>query len=120
MKWNWRVTGTSKLPMPAEFSERERLIVRYVAAMETEESADWCKCTWVWHPDDQGIKPGHCRECRKPQDHKVHSVENAEGFHFYQGIRRRRMDDHPMCPVHTREGMIAHFFDWAEKQNGGN
>jgi hypothetical protein len=94
----------------------EYLVNKYVAAMETEESADWCKCLWAVHPDDQELKKGACRECGATKDSSIHKPSELEWQseldHQFRGIRKRRVDDHPYCPVHTREGMVSYFFEW--------
>lgn len=97
-------------------SDIPTLAEKYFAAMETEESAAWCKCLWRIHPDDQGIKPGHCRECNQPQKHEKHRglPEDFECgvAHKFRGIRKTMVDQHSLCPVHTREGMLTYFFEW--------
>jgi hypothetical protein len=89
------------------------LVARYIAAMETEESAEWCRCLWAVHPDDQEIKKGHCRECNQPQKADVHTVNADPDVHKFKGKRMRKADEHPQCPVHTREGMVMYFLEWA-------
>lgn len=100
----------------------EDLITRYVQALETEESATWCKCLWRIHPDDQGIKPGHCRECGGSPKNVAHQglpedFENGDTHHF-RGIRKIKVDAHPLCAVHTKEGMVLGFLQWAVKHAG--
>lgn len=89
-------------------------VEEYVGMLETEESAVWCKCVWRVHPDDQNVKPGNCRDCGAAKN--VHIV--GEGFHRFAGIRRVRIDTHPACPVHTKEGLIIGFLEWMTKRNG--
>lgn len=95
-----------------------KLVFKYIGQMETEVSEDWCKCLWAYHPDDQEVKSGACRLCgasRKSPVHDQASAEvetNPEWYHRFEGKRKRRVDDHPECPVHTREGMVMHFFEW--------
>jgi hypothetical protein len=84
---------------------------KYIAAMETEESENWCKCLWAVHPDDQDIKKGSCRECKQPKNSHMHD-DRGDTYHPFKGIRKRRVDDHPYCPVHSREGMVTFFFEW--------
>ncbi len=89
------------------------LAEKYFAAMETEQSADWCSCLWRIHPDDQGIKKGNCRSCGLALGSVVHRGLGPEDKnHLFRGIRKQKVDNHPTCPVHTREGMLIHFFDW--------
>lgn len=82
-------TGRTKRFDSIDPMQRVALVHRYVQAMETEKTKKWCKCEWIIHPDD---------------------VEKAEGQR-----RVRPGESHPECPVHTREGFLLHFFDWAEK-----
>jgi hypothetical protein len=91
------------------------LVNQYIAAMETEVSDEWCKCPWIIHPDDQEVKKGTCRICGERKDRKVHDVDPEGlrlGVHKFTGKRMRRGDEHPECPVHTREGMVLYFFEW--------
>lgn len=90
------------------------LVNTYVGLLETEESADWCKCVWRIHPDDQDAKPGRCRKCNLAPASVVHNGASPipENNHPFAGIRRVRVDNHPMCPVHTKEGLIAGFVEW--------
>lgn len=86
------------------------LVTRFIAVLETEESAKWCKCLWRVHPDDQEVTPGTCRTCGgAKKQHEEH------GEHHFAGIRRTRVDTHTECPVHTREGMVLGFLNWAAK-----
>ncbi len=82
------------------------LVNTYVAKLETEESAEWCKCLWRIHPDDVKIRVGHCRICNEAKKHPIHANHN------FAGIRRVRVDNHPLCPVHTKEGLIVGFVEW--------
>lgn len=112
-------TGRTKRFDSIDPMQRVALVHRYVQAMETEQSKDWCRCVWAVHPDDQGTKRGHCRLCNDPQNAQQHHglpEDKALGdAHTFKGKRMRKVDDHPECPVHTREGLILYFFDWAEK-----
>lgn len=63
-----------------------KLAAAYAGAMEVEETEEWCRCEWQIHPDDL-LKPKGSR-------------------------RKRRVDDAPDCPIHTKEGMIIYFFEW--------
>lgn len=58
----------------------------YVTKLEVDETPVWCKCPWMVHPDDKG----------KP----------------FKEARKRRTDNDPECPVHTREGLILGFIRW--------
>lgn len=102
----------------ADNAQRSELVNRYVAAMETEHSKDWCRCVWAVHPDDQNIKRGHCRLCNQSPNARDHNVANTDVIatdHTFKGKRMRKVADHPECPVHTREGFLLYFFEWAEK-----
>ncbi len=85
------------------------LVNTYVAKLETEESAEWCKCIWRIHPDDQKILVGHCRVCNQP---RKACTGLLDGTHILTGVRRVRVDNHPLCPVHTKEGLIVGFVEW--------
>lgn len=85
-----------------------RDVTEFVGKLETEESAKWCKCLWRIHPDDQWVPERGCRICG--DKHKHHT----EG-HQFRGVRKVQIDNHPNCPVHTKEGLIIGFIEWAEK-----
>lgn len=87
-----------------------RDVAEFVAKLETEESAEWCKCLWRIHPDDVGIKPGHCRLCNNTRKAGKHGID-----HQFRGIRKTKVDPHPTCTVHTKEGLIIGFLEWAAK-----
>lgn len=112
-------TGRTKQFEQMDQSKRGELVHRYIAAMETEQSKDWCRCIWAVHPDDQSIKQGHCRLCtahaNAPQHHGLPEDKELGEAHNFKGKRMRKVGDHPDCPVHTREGLILYFFEWAEK-----
>jgi hypothetical protein len=63
------------------------LIRDYVVRLEIDPTSTWCKCPWEIHPAD---------------------VDKPEARQ-----RKRRLDNHPECPTHTREGLIAGFIKWA-------
>jgi len=63
------------------------LIIDYVVHLEVDPTATWCLCPWQIHPADS----------EKPEGQR----------------RKRRTDNHPECPVHTREGLIMGFIKWA-------
>ncbi len=88
-----------------------RDVAEFIGKLETEESADWCKCLWRIHPDDQGIKPGHCRICNTPKALGKHGYDTPDD-HTFRGIRKTMVDQHPMCTVHTKEGLIIGFVEW--------
>lgn len=90
---------------------------QYIAWIETEVTDKWCKCIWALHPDDTDVNEGECRICNRPEN-AIH-VE-----HSYRGRRKRRVEEHPQCPVHTRVGLVLGFFEWlfspeiqAEREN---
>lgn len=105
-----------------EFDIRS-LAEKYFAAMESGETEKWCRCPWLIHPDDRGLKQGQCRECTLPNKHEIHNglpedfEDGATNRHNFVGRRMRRMDDSPECPVHTKEGMLTYFFTWIFDQH---
>lgn len=92
------------------------LVAEYVSAIETQETDKWCRCTWVTHPDDVEIIDYHCRLCNLKKDDAAHDVEGLfsymPGIHQFKGKRKRKIDDDPTCPVHTKEGFLLYFFEW--------
>lgn len=104
-------------------AEARALVHKYTTAMQTEESVEWCKCLWQIHPDDTECKPGTCRECGQKGGARDHLavlqgvMMHAGNPHPFAGIRRRRVDDHLECPVHTKEGMITYFFEWVRQHD---
>lgn len=62
------------------------LAADFVEILETNQTNEVCDCQWIVHPDDE---------------------EKEEGTR-----RMRRGMPSPICPVHTREGMILGFFKW--------
>lgn len=95
-----------------------RDVATFIGKLETEESADWCKCLWRIHPDDVGIKPGHCRICNTKRDSDKHyriAEDDIPGMHNFRGIRKTKVDQHPTCTVHTKEGLIIGFIEWVGK-----
>lgn len=95
------------------------LVEKYFELMEKGETEDWCRCPWKVHPDDQGTKAGGCiyPGCGEKKSADVHRVNMDPGIHKFQPRRMRRMDDAPDCPVHTKEGMLLYFFEWALNQH---
>lgn len=69
-----------------------RLIDEYVNIMELSSTNDCCWCAWIIHPDD-AEKPVGAR-------------------------RKRRADEHPNCPLHTRTGYLNNFFSWLHAKYG--
>lgn len=103
------------------------LVEKYLDELETGTTDEWCQCKWHVHPDDTEVKAGHCRNCTHPNtDHENKSskdtfpcmYDNGEDNGFvcscvnYQGRRQRRMDDEPLCPVHSKLGLILGFYEW--------
>lgn len=64
----------------------------YVGKLETGSTTENCLCLWIAHPDD----------IEKPFDEQ----------------RKRRGNQHPMCPVHTKEGLISGFLEFVYKNPG--
>jgi hypothetical protein len=93
------------------------LVKRYCAALEIGQTTDWCKCEWQIHPDDVAVPVGGCRNCGEDKSADYHHEDNPEG-HLFQGKRMRRKDNHPDCPVHTREGLVLGFFEWLFPKDG--
>lgn len=85
---------------------------KYIQLMEVEQSNKWCKCEWQIHPDDVKVKDGHCRKCENLKDHPIHIDELGNPECKFTGKRKRRSDENPQCPVHTRAGLILGFFEW--------
>ncbi len=106
--------------IPAEFisipvKDIAGYAIQYAHDIETGVTEHWCKCPWQTHPDDINLQPKHCRECW------VHVSEHPtpahpDYTHSFRAARKRRMDDHPECPQHTKEGYIITFFDWVMQQ----
>jgi hypothetical protein len=89
------------------------LVDRYTMAMELGNTTDWCSCQWILHPDDLRVSEGCCRICLQPMEDLVHDQsDKLLERHAYQGRRMRRGDQNPLCPVHTKEGLILGFFEW--------
>lgn len=67
------------------------MVKRYVEEIETGETMKLCRCAWIVHPDD----------VNKPE-----------------GKRRIRpgTDQAWDCPVHTREGYLLYFTEWAREK----
>lgn len=57
----------------------------YLKAIEQKPTLEICKCLWRFHPDD---------------------LEKEEAKR-----RRVRVDTHPICPLHTREGLVITFIE---------
>lgn len=103
-----------------ESSRIPDLIAEYVRLIETERTNKWCKCEWITHPDDEGIAENQCRN----QNCKHMYAEHDERTHLclicgcenYKARRLRRGEATLDCPVHTKEGFLLIFFEWAAKQ----
>lgn len=111
-------------------------IKEYVSEIETQRTNDWCKCDWIVHPDDNEIDPDCCAKCGHPVSEHSASVifvdpDTLEAINYtsacvHQGAvdclcrtytqpnrrRLRRGDQHPFCPIHTKEGFLLTFFEW--------
>lgn len=66
-----------------------RLTQIYVGKLETSPTNENCLCLWIIHPDDT----------EKP----------------FTEARKRKSNQHPMCPVHTKEGLISGFLEFVFK-----
>lgn len=108
------------------------LVIEYVAAMEIQRTNEWCKCQWLIHPEDVDLDIHNCRTCHHPRalhtemegmegctkqdDEAPDTVEcQCEGWVDPPKRRLRRGDTHALCPVHTKEGFLLHFFEWVFK-----
>lgn len=65
-------------------------IKAYTTAIETGVTAHWCLCKWRSDPD----KVEHCTECNQ-----------TTGPNPWR-------EQHPACPMHTKEGLIVGFLTW--------
>jgi hypothetical protein len=100
-------------------SEIPSAVKEYVKLIETGETTKWCKCPWGVHPDHVEIPADHCTVCLEPRNTKKHvagptlitSDDAALGFHYFKGRGIRRTDTNPICPVHTKEGLILGLFE---------
>lgn len=86
------IQSTTETAPDAEFlafpvAKMAPLVKAYVAAIELERTDKWCRCEWKIHPDD---------------------MEKPEGSR-----RRARGQQAWDCPVHTKEGFLLYFFQWA-------
>src|SRR5687768_8517087 len=88
------------------------LAATYVTAIETGESAEWCRCEWIIHPDDMNVKDGACRFCAAKRDAVVHAENTPDFTHKFLGKRMRRGELALDCPAHTKEGFLLYFFQW--------
>lgn len=95
------------------------LVIKYIAELETGDTEIWCRCSWEFHPDDIGKQLGNCRECGASKIASGHQLGGA-AYHEFMGIRKRRVDTETTCPVHTKEGMLLYFFEWAMSNAVGN
>lgn len=99
--------------------ELPKLVEEYVALVEIQRTNVMCKCPWDVHPDDIDVPEGCCIVCHYKKDAHEKWEEGTEEFaHVFQGRRMKRKDDHPECPVHTKEGFILGFFEWAIETKG--
>ena len=99
-------------------------VAEFTSLVQTGLSADWCKCVWVLHPADNHVEEGQCRECFQPQDAKAHQKVDAysddEAFvdaHPFRGRRKRKVQEHPLCPSHTAGGLILGFLQWIHPED---
>lgn len=99
-------------------------VTEYVNRLEGGETKEWCKCPWIVHPEDMNLQEGECGYCghqREDKRHNVGALTNSDeldaGLHRFQGrrIRRDLNNEHPQCPVHTKEGFILGFFEYLFK-----
>jgi hypothetical protein len=109
-----RGAATEYISLPA--GDIPELAARYATAVETEQTSDWCRCEWIIHPDDVKVERLHCRLCDEPKNHILHKGlpedKQYTQSHDFKGVRMRRGDQAPDCPVHTKEGFLIYFFEW--------
>jgi hypothetical protein len=99
------------------------LAERYAAFMETQRTRDLCACEWIVHPDDMEHVPtnatstDYCRQCGQGANMPIHHssrLDVADGAtHTFLGIRMRKGEESPHCPVHTKAGFVLHFIAWS-------
>lgn len=134
-------TGIEHLCLPKP--HMAELVRAYVAAMETQVTADWCKCSWKIHPDDVEMDTHNCRNCHHPALLHVEITSfndqspvwtcnknigepeppvsgdyvKCDCTKWTDPPRRRmlRLDTHDECSVHTKEGLVLGFFEWVFK-----
>jgi hypothetical protein len=83
------ILADDQLPLSVTEQNLNLWIALYVNHIELTPTDDICRCVWQIHPDDKG----------KPKGQR----------------RKRRVDNHPFCPVHTKEGLIKGFVEWTNK-----
>jgi hypothetical protein len=95
-------------------------VQEYIHQLETELTNKWCKCEWIIHPDDVNLAVNECRKCHHHEvDHMIDKGNgNYEACHDcsctqFAGRRVRKGETNMQCPVHTREGFLLGFFDFA-------
>lgn len=124
-----RASGPNFIGFQTHFSlpkaEIPKLVKEYIKALELGNTEEWCKCEWLMHPDDVDIPVFCCRNCKhhmtKHQDRDTRDDSNnflevpcSEcGCNNLQTRRLRLKEQHNECPVHTREGLILGFYEWA-------
>lgn len=89
-----QITGTIEERVAVEFVSVPiphviRLAQIFVGKLETEPTQNNCLCMWIIHPEDM----------EKP----------------FEEARKRRGNAHPMCPIHTKEGLIGGFLKFVLK-----
>lgn len=96
------------------------LVKEFVNLLETRPSNEFCKCTWIAHPDDVDVPENCCRVCHAFKDDQLHTNENFSEYHIYEGRRLRPGEYDPQCPVHTKDGLILGFLEWAVKDKSND
>lgn len=108
--WGTECSGEC-LEMPSPYSDAPMLAEvskwadEYVNYLEVELTEKACLCKWIYRDGP-------------PMPIEVTSQQEAsEGKREYlpgpTPRLRTRSHEHPECPVHTRRGLIAGFFQWA-------
>lgn len=112
------------------------LAEKYIDYIETSVTQEVCKCDWVAHPDDVGIRAMHCRECTHPREKHTDigdgvvkcasaikiddAIDGTRECECSQYVPRRvrKADENPFCPVHTSVGRVMGFFEYVFKKQG--
>lgn len=100
------------------------LAAEYIKWLELATTKEACTCEWIIHPDDLKIRADHCRICQHPRsDHQDPELSEDDSEVVCQQVecrcirymprRLRRGEASLDCPVHTREGLVIGFFQWA-------
>lgn len=101
-----------------EFDTDEQLLAsvnKYVKFLEVSPSTEVCFCFWAVHPEDRMVPPGMCRECGHTAQAHAEGIAGLE-VHPFRSSRKRLVEQNPLCPVHTKEGLVIGYLKWLAKQ----